>query len=98
MNSLCTPVAIPLHRPLLSRWADQLWCGLRSLRLPKPSPDVAELYRRDLELLESLSAHTLRDIGASEQVQARAAARREAEQARLLQWLGRAHDADALRW
>jgi hypothetical protein len=98
MNSVCTPVTIPLNRPRPSRWSDQLWSWLRHRRPPRTSPESAEIYRRDLSLLEGLSAHTLRDIGAPEPVQARAAARREAEQARLLQWLGRVHDNDPPRW
>lgn len=98
MNSICNPAPISLHRPWLSRWADQLWSSLRRLRAPRPSPVTTEIYRRDVALLESLSVHTLRDIGAPEPVQARAAARREAEQGRLLQWLGRVHDTDPPRW
>jgi hypothetical protein len=96
MNSVCCPVTIPLHRPWLSTWADQLWSRLPRRRVIDASP--AELYRRDLDVLERLSVHTLRDIGAPEPVQARAVARREAEQAHLLQWLGRVHDVDPPRW
>jgi hypothetical protein len=98
MNSVCSPLTIPLDRPWLSSWADQVWSRLRRRRAVGSRPGTSEVYRRDLDVLERLSVHTLRDIGAPEPVQARAAARREAEQARLLQWLGQVHDVDPTRW
>jgi hypothetical protein len=91
-------MTIPLRRPWLSSWAYQVWSRLRRHRVVGSRPGTSEVYLRDLDVLEHLSVHTLRDIGAPEPVRARAAARREAEQARLLQWLGRVHDVDPPRW
>lgn len=99
MNSVCGPIAIPLHRPWLSIWADQVWSHLHRRRTAGSSLAKAEVSRRDLDILEDLGVHTLRDIGAPEWVQARVAARREAEHARLLQSLGRGgSDVDWRHW
>jgi hypothetical protein len=65
VTNACNPQVIPLHRPWFLRWAQWLRPGAAPTRLASPGA-------RDLAVLEHLSAHTLRDIGAPEWVQSRA--------------------------
>ena len=74
------PVAIPLHRPLLERWAhDVAKCIVSAWQQHRA--------RRELDLridaLSELSAAALRDIGWPDDLPSRAAARREANAQRI---------------
>lgn len=93
----CCAETIPLHRPLLQRWADDLRRWWTTRRAARQRLDDARLDEHDLHVLEGLSAHTLADIGAPEWVRVRAAERRAAEQLYLLQYRG-GHDVGRASW
>ncbi|HEY6133581.1 MAG TPA: hypothetical protein VIW70_06355 [Rubrivivax sp.] len=100
MASTFPPVAIPLYRPLLYRLSDQLRTLWESAFKPRTSSEVpaSELYVPDLEALRHLSPRTLRDIGAPDWLQGRAADQRAAEQDRLQRWLSLPPQHDTRLW
>jgi len=100
MASTFPPVAISLYRPWLFRLADQLRTLWQAGFKPRASSEVptAELYVPDLEALKHLSPRTLRDIGAPDWLQRRAADQRAAEQERLQRWLSLPPQHDTRLW
>lgn len=96
-TTACCAPTIPLHRPLLHRWAADLRTRWQQWFAARRAVREQQLDEHDLHVLEGLSAHTLADIGAPEWVRVRAAERRAAEQLHLLQHRG-GHDAGHASW
>jgi hypothetical protein len=100
MASTFPPASIPLYRPWLFRMADQLSALWRTRVKACATADASasEIYVPDLESLRQLSPRTLRDIGAPEGLQIRAADQRAAEQERLQRWLSLPPQHDTRLW
>ena len=70
------PVSIPLHRPLVERWAqDLVELVVRAWRQRRARRDL----ERRIDAMADLSPSVLRDIGAADDLLSQAAARRQAE-------------------
>ena len=89
------PALTPLCPPWLVRWAEQVWA---QLRVRRPAAGAVSMADPDLEVLEQLSLHTLRDIGAPDWVQSRAQARRATSLEPLHRLRDGSHPVDAGRW
>jgi len=70
------PVSIPLHRPLVERWAHDV--AARIVGVWQRRRARRDLDRR-LDALADLSAAVLRDVGGPDELLNQAAARRQAE-------------------
>ena len=91
MNCNQATSRIPLSRPLTERVVDEVFVALRAVevafagmwgRPAAPSPDDAQAF----DSIADLSEHTLKDIGAPHWLVARAAARREAQHLRWIEF------------